>query len=230
MRNAGSKICWSGFVVLVAAGAGLAQAQHPPATVVVNGQTGTAGVIQENGRSYVDVAALVQIANGSLSFRGNTIVLTLPAAAGGAAAAESPKAVDETALSRDFMKAGIEEMALLREWGAAVAYVIQNGYPLQEQWAANYREQAANGLRSATVAATTAGDKGALQLLSNEFDGVRQWSDGLVEASKNMATAKYSMAPGSLREEPQSQKLIACWRFLGSMLGSGSFHDDNSCH
>ncbi|HZP24772.1 MAG TPA: hypothetical protein VFB04_15090 [Terriglobales bacterium] len=230
MRNTCWRRWWSCFVVLAASGTGLAQAQHPPATVVVNGQTGKADVIRENGHSYVDVAGLAQIANGSLSFKGDTIILTLPALAGGAAAAEPPKAVDDTALSRSFMKAGIEEMALLREWGAAVGYVIQNGYPLQEQWAANYREQAANGLRSATVAATTAGDKSALQLLSNEFDGVRQWSDALVEASKNMATAKYSMAPGSLRDEPQSQKLIACWRFLGSMLGSGSFQDDNSCH
>src|SRR5262249_22242467 len=127
-------------------------------------------------------------------------------------------------------KAGIEEMGLLREWGAAVGYAIQNGYPVQEQWASNYRGKAANGLQMATAAASTTGDKSALQLLNNEFTGVSQWSDRLVQASKNMETAKYSMSPASLRQEPQTQKLITCWRFLGSMMGSGSFQDDDSCH
>ena len=82
----------------------------------------------------------------------------------------------------------------------------------------------------AAVAATTPGDKSALQLLNNEYRGVRDWSNRLVEASKQMNTAKYSMSKGALREDPQSQKLIACWQFLGSMLSGGSFQDDASCH
>ncbi len=121
-------------------------------------------------------------------------------------------------------------IALLREWASPIGYAIQNGYPIQEQWVSNYREQAANGLRMASIAATTPADKNALQLLTNEFEGVKRWSDKLVEASQNMNTAKYSMSPGSLRNEPDSQKLIACWHFLGTMLGSGTFQDDNSCH
>ena len=230
MRRTCGRVPWGLFALLVTSAIAFAQTTHSSSTVVVNGQSGNAGVIQDNGHTYVDVAALAQIANGSLSFKGNTIVLSLPASAGANAAVEAPKTADDSSLSREFMKAGIEEMSLLREWGAAIAYAIQHGYPIQEQWAANYREQAATGLRNATVAASTGGDKNALQLLSNEFDGVRQWSDRLVRASQNMETAKYSMSPNSLREEPQTQKLIACWHFLGSMLGSGSFQDDDSCH
>jgi len=199
------------------------------ATLIVNGQTGKAAVIQQNGRTFVDVAALAQIANGSLSFKGNTIALTLPPGNGASAPSATPSAADDTTLSREFMKAGIEEMGLLREWGAAVAYAIQNGYPIQEQWAANYRGKASSGLQLASSAASTNGDRSALQLLSNEFDGVSAWSDRLVKESKKMETAKYSMSPDSLRQDPQSQKLITCWRFLGSMLGSGSFQDDGSC-
>jgi len=226
MRQTHSKVSRTMLVLLLAAQALLAQAAHPKATLVINGQSGQAAVIQQNGRTFVDVAALAQIANGSLSFKGNTISLTVPSGSSSAPAAPA----DDAALSRGFMKAGIEVMASLREWGAAVAYAIQHGYPVQEQWAANYQAQAANALRMASVAASTTGDKNAQQLLSNEFDGVRQWSDRLVKESQNMETAKYSMSPDALRQEPQSQKLIACWRFLGSMLGSGSFQDDDSCH
>lgn len=227
MPHTGLSKWWSIFVVLIASAAGFAQAEHQSATLVVNGRSGKAAIRQENGHTYVDLAALAQIGDGSVSFTADRILLTFPASA---PAVEAPKPPDETTLSRDFMKAGFEEIALLREWGAAVGYAIQNGYPVQQQWAANYREQAANGLRLASVAASTNGDKSAQQLLSNEFDGVRQWSDRLVEASQKMNTAKYSMSPNSLREEPDTQKLIACWHSLGSMLGSGSFQDDDSCH
>ena len=207
------------------------QAQQQSTTLVVNGKSGQVPVIQRGGRTYVDLGALAQLANGSLSFSDNGIALTIPSShASDSAAAEASTATDDTSLSRGFMKAGIEEMALLREWGAAVAYAIQNGYPIQPAWAANYQQKAAQGASMAEVAATTGGDKQALQLLSNEYHGVRDWSDKLVEASKSMNTAKYSMSPGALREDPKSQKLIACWQFLGSMLSSGTFQDDSSCH
>ena len=209
----------------------VAQAEHQTRTLVVNGHSGHDSVIQDTGRTYVDVASLAQIANGSLSFNANGIQLTLPASTNSAPPTEeSANAAGESGLSRDFMKAGIEEIALLREWASPMANAISNGYPIAEQWVNNYREQAASGLRMASAAATTSADRNALQLLTNEFEGVRKWSDKLVEAQKSMNTAKYSMSPNALRDEPQSQKLIACWRFLGSMLGSGAFQDDSSCH
>ncbi len=226
MRQICRRMCWSACALLLASLAAFAQTS----TIIVNGQTGHAATIQQNGHTYVDVAALAQIANGSVSFKEKTILLSIPPGAGTSAAPATPDTADDTTLSRDFMKAGIEEMGLLREWGAAVAYAIQNGYPIQEQWVANYRGKAANGLQLVSAAASSNGDKSALQLLNTEFEGVRQWSDRLVQASQNMATAQYSMSPGSLRQDPQSQKLIACWHFLGSMLGSGSFQDDSSCH
>jgi hypothetical protein len=218
------------FALLFASVMALGQAQQQSTTLVVNGKSGQVPVIQTSGRTYVDVEALARLANGSLSFRDNGIALTIPSSpASASAAAEAPTA-DDSSLSRGFMKAGIEEMALLREWGAAVAYAIQNGYPIQEAWAANYQQKAAQGAKMAEIAATTGGDKDALQLLTNEYHGVRDWSNQLVAASKSMNTAKYSMSPGALRDDPQSQKLITCWHFLGSMLSSGSFQDDSSCH
>lgn len=231
MRQTSRCISSSLCALLLASATAFGQAQPQSATVVINGKSGQAPVIQERGRTYVDMEALARLANGSLSFGANGIALTIPASPASApAAAETPAATNDSALSRDFMKAGIEEIALLREWGAAVGYAVQNAYPIQEAWAANYQQKAAKGARMAEVAATTNGDKNAFQLLTNEFDGVRDWSDQLVEASKSMNTAKYSMSPGSLRNDPQAQKLNTCGHFLGSMLASGSFQDDSSCH
>ena len=211
----------------------VAQVKTPSLTLVVNGRIAPDAVVQINGRDYVDLRALASTMNGSLNFRGEQIVLTLPLSDAGASAPVSSlptEAPTESGLSQDFMKAGIEAIALMREWASPLAYAIQNGYPITEQWVSGYREEAANGLRLASVAAKTEADRKALQLLSNEFESVRQWSGKLVEARKSMDTAKYSMSAGALQNDPLSQKIIACGHFLGSMLGSGAVEDNSSCH
>ena len=68
-------------VFLPSSGPMLAQAAQQNATLLVSGQPGQAPVVQINGRSYVDVEALARLINGSLSFKGNQITLTLPASA-----------------------------------------------------------------------------------------------------------------------------------------------------
>jgi hypothetical protein len=207
----------------------LGQAVPQTRTLVVNGNSGDVPVIQQNGRAFVDVAALANIANGSLSFSANRITLTIPPSTSGAAAAPASD-TDDSMLSRDFRKAANEEIAKIREWAAPIANAIQNGYPIQEAWVARNREQAASGLREASVAASTTADRNALELLTNEFNGVGQWVDKMLAAQKSMDTAKYTMSPGTMRDEPQAQKLITCWHFLGSILVGGTFQDDSSCH
>jgi len=220
-------------LVLLLTGSIIAQVKNPGRTLVVNGRTAQAAVVQINGKAYVDLQVLASITNGSLGFQGEQIILTLPLSDLGASApapAIPPEAPTEAGFSQDFMKAGIEEIALLREWASPLAYAIQNGYPITEHWVAGYREDAANGLRLASVAAKTEADRKALQLLSNEFESVREWSSKLVEARKSMDTAKYAMSAGALQNDPLSQKIIACGHFLGPMLGSGTFEDNPSCH
>jgi hypothetical protein len=224
----------SSMLLLLLFGSAIACAQpkQQTGTLVVNGQSGQAAVVQLDGRSYVDLEALAQITNGSLQFKANRIVLTLPSSAASPTVAEPPAgpAVGDSGLSRDFMKAGIEEIALMREWASPLAYAIQNGYPVTEQWVTGYREQAAHGLRMASVAVSSEADRKALQLLTNEFEAVKQWSTELVAARNSMDTAKYAMSASALRDEPRSQKIITCGHFLASMLGSSSFQDDPSCH
>ena len=205
--------------------------------VVVNGQTGEADVIDQNGRLFVDVSALASIGKGSVSFGGPGIVLTLPAGASGQATASSagpPAATaqpaNSSALSLEFMKAGIEEIARLREWATTLASAIRGGYGVTDDWVNGYRDQASQSLQLAEAAASTDGDRDAVQLLHRVFNLVQQWSDQLVAAKKSMDTAKYTTSPNALREDPLSQKLIACGHFVTQMLGSATFQDDASCH
>ena len=210
---------------------GWTQVKQQVVTLVVNGQSGQAAMVRVDGRGYVDLAALAHIANGTLDFQAKKIVLTLPQTSENMDAAPSVAGeVDDSSMSRDFMKAGIETITLMREWASPLAYAIQNGYNVTDSWVAGYREKAANGLRIASVAAKTNADHSALQLLTNEFDALREWSNKLIEAHSTMSAGKYSLSEDALRNEPLSRKIVDCGHFLGSMLAGGSFQDDASCH
>ncbi len=205
--------------------------------VVVNGQNGKADVIDQNGRVFVDVSALASIGKGSVSFDGPGIVLTLPAGASGKATASgagppvaTAQPANNSALSQEFMKAGIEEIARLREWATTLASAIRGGYGVTDEWVSGYRDQASQSLKLAEAAASSDGDRDAVQLLHRIFNLVQQWSDQLVAAKKSMDTAKYTTSPNALREDPLSQKLIVCGHFVTQMLGSATFQDDASCH
>jgi hypothetical protein len=210
----------------------LAQTTSQTKTLVVNGKAGETIVVQLDSRTYVDLETLARIAEGSLAFQGNQIVLVLPVASPGTSAANSDEAhpAAQTGLSRDFRIAAIETLAQMREWASTMANAIQNGYPITESWATDSREKAATSLRQTSASASTDSDHNALALLTNEFQNVETWSNEMIEAKKNMATAKYTMLPDALRNEPLSQKIINCGHFLGTMLGSGDFKDDLSCH
>jgi hypothetical protein len=221
----------------VLSGATFGQTKHQQRSVVVNGQNGEAEVIDQNGRLFVDILTLASIGKGSVSFSGPSVVLTLPVGASGTATggtAEHPAATappaNSSALSREFMKAGIEEIADLREWATTLASAIRGGYGVTDEWVKGYRDQTSQSLQLAEAAASTEGDRNAVQLLHRTFDLVKQWSDQLVAAKKSMDTAKYMTSPNALSEDPLSQKLIACGHFLAQMLGSATFQDDASCH
>jgi hypothetical protein len=220
----------------VLSGVALGQSKQQPRNVIVNGQSGKAEMIDQNGRLFVDVLALATIGKGSVSFSGSGIILEFPAVASGAMTADTaePRAAsrppNSSSLSQEFMKAGIEEIARLREWATTLASAIRGGYGVTDEWVNGYRDQASQSLQLADAAASTDGDRNAAQLLRSAFDLVQQWSDQLVAAKKSMDTAKYTTSPNALREDPLSRKLITCGHFVTQMLGSGTFRDDASCH
>ena len=216
-------------VLLAVSGIVVAQDANQNRTLIVNGQPVSVAVIQVNGRSYVDLEALTRAANGSLSFSGNQIALTLPGSAASAnatsAPASAPAPASNPGFSQAFLKAGIEQMATVREWHAALAAAIQNGTPVTANWLAPYRNQAAVNLRLASIAIQTDSDRRALQLLTNEFQNMTKLADKYITARNNMTY----VSPDALQNDDLNQRIVGCGHSLGSMAASGQFVDDGSC-
>jgi hypothetical protein len=208
--------------LLIVQGLALSQVNQPPETLVVSGHSGQAPVTRINGGSYVAVDALARLMSGSLAYQGNQILLTVPA--GGIALPAGQPA--NSGFSKDFLKAGIETMSDIREWRSAVLNAVENSYPVKDAWMADYRDQAAKNLRLTSVAATTASDRDALQLLSKEFDHMQELGNKILAARKNL---NY-ITPASVKKDPLDQKILNCARSLAAMAASGEFRDDGSCH
>lgn len=200
-------------------------------TLVINDQSGKVALFKVGNKTYVDVKRLAQIARGSISFEGNRIVLDLSCSTDITTAKKSDaEQRPDTQLSREFIKAAIEEISLMREWASALADVIQNGYPVTESWIASYQARAQTGLQATSAAISTDADRNAFQLLNSEHGTVQEWSSKLLEERKSMRAANYALSPGSLQNDPVSKKIVSCAHFLGQMLASSSFQDNPSCH
>lgn len=204
----------------------LVQAAPQNRTLVLTGHPGELSVMETGGRSYVDIEALARLANGSLSFRGNQIVLTLPSAGTSRPATNLETGQAQTSgFSKDFLKAGIEEMEVIREWRSTLKNAISQGFPVTETWVDNYRARAEQSLRLVSLAVSTDSDRRALELLTNEFNNMRKLSDRFLEASKG----RVYVAPKSFDDDPLDQKILKCAHSLAAMVANGQFVDDGSC-
>lgn len=224
------KLLSKGFLLvalLALPGLVLSQAAQQSRALILSGQPGEAPVLQMNGRSYVDIEALARLTNGSLSFNGNKIILTLPAFAASTPTAALPASQPANSeFSKHFLNAGIEAMSVIREWRSALVNAVQNGYPVTDAFVAGYQAQAAKNLRLASVAASTDSDRSAFQLLSNELDNMQKLSNKILAARKNMSY----ISPDALKGDPLDQQILSCARSLASMAASGQFQDDGFCH
>jgi hypothetical protein len=191
--------------------------------MVIAGQAGQATVVRMQGKSYVELEALARLTHGTLSFSGNQVTLTLP---GLGASTATTIAGDKSDFSKEFLRAGIEEMAMIREWRIALTNAVQNGIPIGDDLMAIYRGPALTNLRLAAVAASTDPDRSAYQLLSNEYDNMKKLSDRFVAAH----TAQQYMPPDSLKDDALNLQILNCARSLATMAASGKFADDGSCH
>src|SRR5450759_476258 len=82
-----------GFFLSIAA---VLVAQLPPnKTLIVNGKTTGAAIMQINGRSYVDIETLAQITNGIVTVEPNRIVLTIPVSNSGAVPPPAPEGLSK---------------------------------------------------------------------------------------------------------------------------------------
>jgi hypothetical protein len=221
-----------GFVLLLA---GVLSAQEtspaqsaPEKVLVVNGKIVEAKVRQIDGRSYVDIEALAQATNGAFTVEPTRIVLTIPAAETGAAPAAAT-AQAAPGLSRDFASAAIAEVAEMREWRGVLRTMVTYGLAVSGAWDQDYRERVDEGLRQTTLAASTDEDRSALQLLRNQSANLTGWANEVMAARQSLNGSK-TVDPNALQNDPALAKITNCSRFLNSMLVSGAYSDDGSCH
>jgi len=219
---------WMVAGVLLFAAASLGQTQSPQQEyrLNVNGQPGTARVVQVNGHSYVDLEALGRIANGTITYQGNQIQLTIPGTGESAAKSVPANQPANTGFSKDFVSAGIEYMSQIREWRNTLRTVVERGYPLSDDLFAGYRAQADTNLRMVRVAATTQADHNATQLLANEYENMQD----LTQKYLNTRAKLEYIDPQSINSDPIDQKVLGCARLLTTMASDNQFRDDGSCH
>ena len=216
-------------VLLIQPANAVSQSGHKTHTLLINGHSGDAIIYTIDGKSYVDLESLVRIANGSMSFKGDQIVLSFPGV-GHAAPGHDTGTSNSRGLSADFMRSGVQTLGILKDWTNTLSYAIQRGVPGDGGRLVVFHDRAAEALRLTQVAASSDSDQNALQLLRNHFNTVSAWSDKLVSERKNMDTGKYSISPDALKNDDTYKKISTCARFLNSMLPSGHFQDDYSCH
>jgi len=226
---------WAAGLTVILVALAVAQTGEQRRTVVVNGQSGQLIVYEINGRSFVDLESLARIADGTLSFQENQIVLTIPSQApsssqsSGAMASNADSQSTET-MSPGFMKAAIQTLAATKQWTDTLAYAAQNGVPGNGSRLVAFHDRAMEALGIAKVDASSSADQSALQLLTNQVGFVQTWNDTLIAQRRSMDTGQYSMTPNAMANDPAYQKIVACTKFLGGMISSGQFQDDGSCH
>src|ERR1700693_4156128 len=197
-------------------------------TLVVNGKTASAGVRQINGRLYIDLETLAQVTNAVFTVEPRRVVLTIPPADADAVATDD-SAQNSQKLSRDFASAAISALANVREWRVAVRAMILYGLAVSDTWVQAYHNQTLDAIRQAGVAASTDPDKNALQLLRGEADMMTAWANQVEAARQELNGAKV-VDPNALQNDPALAKIQSCNQFLNSMVFSGTFNDDPSCH
>jgi hypothetical protein len=211
-------------IVLSMAGVLLAQ-RGPDRILVVNGRTVGRPIMQMNGRSYVDVETLAQITNGVITVQSDRIVLTIPAATSSA----PPPPPPPEALSREFAREAIGVLAEMREWRGAIGTTRSYNVPFAGSWPQDYHDRVEASLQHVAVAASTPGDRDALQLLRNEFSNLSNWA-GDVIAERQALNATKTVDPNMTQNDQPLAKISNCSTFLSGMLVSGGFADSPSCH
>jgi hypothetical protein len=226
MKKLSCSLLVSALSLLLAASA---VAQNPPQkiTLVLNGRANDGAVAQIDGRSYVDVETLARILNATLSFKPGRVILTGPEAE----TIAKPGHIAQ-GFSKEFARAGIAQLAEMREWKGAISSAIRSGVA-GGNWLApllkEHRSRAAESLSLASVAAKTESDLKALELLKSEFTNLGEW-DSEAQATIQSLNAEKSINPLAAQNDPLLAKISECGNFLNAMLVGGEFADSTSCH
>lgn len=195
----------------------------PSKSLIVNGNPIDAVVLQVEGRSYVDIEGLAQGIGASVTFEPNQIELTIPAPV----VAATPQNSEN--MSKPFQQMAVVTLAEMREWKGAIVSIVKTGMPVAGTWSQDYHDRVEADLMQTTVAASTEADRQALELLQQEFALLSGWADKVVGERKALNAAR-NIDPNSLQDDESLTKISQCGEFLSSMIVSGTFADDSSCH
>jgi hypothetical protein len=217
-------------LLLVLAAILLAQAVQQKGTLIVKGFPGQAPLVQVRGKSYVELESLARMTNGSLSFHGNQVTLTLngpaptPPAEAVQPVEEPPKVTPK--LSPDLLRSGIDAMVATGNWRQALASAVQYNTPVTDDWANGYRRDVENKLTLAASAAVSDDDRNMMQLLQTAVAKMQALSDKYMALRRNMTY----VAPDSMQNDPLNQQVLSCAQGLRAMAASGMFQDVAACH
>jgi hypothetical protein len=229
MRSRGKIPYTLAFGLLLACAAMLYAQRSSDRSLIVNGKL-AGKVVQIGGHSYVDLETVAQITNGSLTIEENRVLLDIAGLEAVPGPESQPSAAPPSArISRGFARVAIAELEEMREWRGAIGTILTYGVPVAGTWPQDYHERMSADLNQVALAATTAADRDALQLLKNNFLSLAQWADGVV-ATRNSLNATNTVNPKVMQSDPTLAKITDCNRFLNSMLVSGVFADNSSCH
>ena len=202
---------------------GSAQTPQKATTFTIAGHPGEAQLLHINGKSYVDIEALARLTQGSLSFKGNLTILTLPPSDGEAPAA-TPHA--KAGFSTAFVQAGIEEMSVIREWRIAIVNAVLNNNPISADWVSEHHRKAEKYLALTSAAASTDDDRSAFPLLTAEFNNMQKLSEAYL-AMRNQAAF---LSPDTFDNGPLEEQILTCARGFVSMTETHEFLDQAACH
>ena len=198
------------------------QTPQKASTFTIAGHEGEAQLIKVNGKSYVEIEALARLTQGTLSFKANQTILTLPPADSvGQAAVPHPKA----GLSTAFIQASIEELSVIREWRVAIVNAVQTNTPLGEEWISSHHRLADKNLALASAAASTDDDHNAFPLLTSEFNNMQKLSDLYLTMRKQASFISPDHFDSAL-----AQQVLSCEQGFQSMTENHVFQDQAACH
>ena len=211
-------------------------AQGNPAlstVLMVTGHNGEVQTLHRNGKWYVEVEGLARVTGSSLLFQSSRIVLTLPAAQVASAPvqvaqqAAAPRPPEEKGFSREFLRAGVEQMSVIREWRSALENAIRTNNPVEESWVSYYRRIATDRMAMTTAAATTESDRKGIPLLQTQMAMIGQLSDRFLALRSNLTYVD----PTALDNDPLDQKILACAQGMAAVaVPGGMFEDVPACH
>jgi hypothetical protein len=220
-------VVWAVIMVMAAS----AQTPRQREVLLVQGCPGQMNVRHLQGHAFVDIEDLARITNASVTREKDEITMTLPRCD---ASEPSSDPAAESKFSRPFMRAAIESMASIREWGGILMAIVQNGFPIGNTAGGNpisvLQGRAADSVALASTAASTQADYQGVALLQNEFNNIQSWSDRFVADRNSLSATNLSVAEHPLKNDQDAQKLIHCGQFLAQMFAGGTFQDDASCH